>query len=391
MSTRPAVMNATASDHQSHEKETASNMITTRQRPILLILLCVLLVTLRIVAASSPATKLFHFQSRRNHAHPSRKRRHATIGSLIRLKKPTTERVSGWFSSSFQSEFNHDDVGMTNPCLHVDLRNQRDTTNDNVVQVSSSSFETNTDIWWPACPCVEGWKRLRLSRRVGWGASCYHAVRDAALEWEFTDPTRQQGIVQVHPPHSHAQLEYQRRDSYGTGYDVVHNMAYSDGDLYAPSGESALKIWSGPGGRRLATYTRVFRSKWLPRIYNVNPVNVVYDLVDQRGPSTTYSSTAYATCKGHWLRGEERVTVAHRDDGHVDVEIVSYSQPGDSLLGRIIWPFVGPLQGRFFQNQLESLQHVAQEQHDEQGQTAMGTTILSGNDSNRRGPVIRQW
>merc|ERR1712216_608241 len=57
----------------------------------------------------------------------------------------------------------------------------------------------------------------------------------------------------------------------------------------------------------------LLKVRWLPKLYVVNPVSVVYDLVDQSGPKmTTFSSTAYATQKGHLLRGEERVTVALR-------------------------------------------------------------------------------
>lgn len=328
-------------------------------RPILLLL--VLLATqLYSGDASSPAKRLFHFQSRRNHAHCSSKRRlHATNGTLLRFKRPTTERVSTWFPSIPEPEFNHDDVGMTTPCLHIDSKS-RDSSS--VVHVSASGTPSCDSNWWPASPVSKGWRRLRLSRRVGRGSTCYQAVRDSALEWEFADEKECGGIVQVHSKQSHAEQLYQRRDSYGTGYDVVHNAVYGDGDLYAPSGESAVKIWLGPGGRRLATFTQVFRSRWLPKVYCVNPVTVVYDLVDQRGSSTTYTSTAYATSRGHWLRGEERLTVAHRDDGNVDVEILSYSKHGNSVWGRIIWPFVGPLQGRFFESQLNALQNVA-EQH----------------------------
>lgn len=288
---------------------------------------------------------------------------------------------------------------MTTPCLHIDLKNDPQQSSSSVVDVSLSQ-SSNTD-WWPASPLSKGWKRLRFSRRVGRGASCYTAVRDAALEWEF-DGKECGGIVQIHSKARHAEQLYQRRDSYGTGYDVVHNAVYGDGDLYAPSGESAVKMWSGPGGRRLATYTQAFRSKWLPKVYCVNPVTVVYDLVDQRGPSTTYTSTAYATSKGHWLRGEERLTVAHRDDGNVDVEILSYSKHGSSLWGRVIWPFVGPLQGRFFESQMDSLQQVAERQSknggDEQQQTGVSLPAMDNDTNSRRGPgasnnaiPVRRW
>ena len=86
---------------------------------------------------------------------------------------------------------------------------------------------------------------------------------------------------------------------------------------------------------------------------------VVYDVMDQRGPSTTFSSTAYATMKGHLLRGEERVTVALRDGSQaVDVEIVSISKAGPSLKAKTIWPFCGKMQNAFFESQLEHLHQV---------------------------------
>jgi hypothetical protein len=152
------------------------------------------------------------------------------------------------------------------------------------------------------------------------------------------------------------------------GFDVIHNVAFSDGDLYGASTQNAVKIWSGPGGRRLATYTQAgFKWKWAPRLYVVNPVEVIYDLVDQRAPGTTYSSTAYATAHGHWLQGEERLSVFHRDGGDVDVEIVSYSKPQKSLWGRMIWPFVGPLQGQFFESQLNALRNAAEQLDDSNG------------------------
>lgn len=78
------------------------------------------------------------------------------------------------------------------------------------------------------------------------------------------------------------------------------------------------------------------------------------------GPETTYSSTAYATLKGHLLRGEERVTVAMRDDtGFVDVEILSLSRPAGSLKSKFVWPLIGNMQQTFFQNQMNFLEQIA--------------------------------
>ena len=85
---------------------------------------------------------------------------------------------------------------------------------------------------------------------------------------------------------------------------------------------------------------------------------VVYDVVDQRAPDgqTTFTSTAYATLKGHFLRGEERVTVALRDGSQdVEVEILSISRPGPGIVGKTLWPFIGKMQSKFFQQQLHHL------------------------------------
>lgn len=105
-----------------------------------------------------------------------------------------------------------------------------------------------------------------------------------------------------------------------------------------------------------------------------------------RGPKTTFTSTAYATMKGHLLCGEERVTVLLRDDTNqsVDVEILSISQPGrrqktknkkkttsssSFITKRIIWPFVvGRMQKSFFQQQLDYLEQVAAGREEEEGE-----------------------
>jgi uncharacterized protein (UPF0548 family) len=64
--------------------------------------------------------------------------------------------------------------------------------------------------------------------------------------------------------------------------------------------------------------------------------------------------------KGHLLRGEERVTVALRDmNENVDVEIISISKSGESLRAKTIWPFIGKMQNKFFQEQMKEFQNVA--------------------------------
>jgi uncharacterized protein (UPF0548 family) len=107
-----------------------------------------------------------------------------------------------------------------------------------------------------------------------------------------------------------------------------------------------------------------------------------------------YTSSAYSTLKGHLLSGEERVTVIMRGDhdtvdigsilpatagrtngilmhndeslsnggGWVDVEIVSYSKAAPSLLGRMVWPFVGKKQDSFFTSEMDALEYVARQE-----------------------------
>ena len=112
----------------------------------------------------------------------------------------------------------------------------------------------------------------------------------------------------------------------------------------------------------------------LPSLYAVNPVAVVYDVVDENELNgNLFSSTAYATLQGHLLSGEERVSVILRGDvgvgigsgsgvntdedaNAVDIEIVSFSKPAPSLLGKLVWPFVTKKQDDFFKSELDALE-----------------------------------
>lgn len=254
---------------------------------------------------------------------------------------------------------------------------------------------------------TEGWRILRYTRRVGRGDECYQRVRNAALDWEFHKDGRRgddrgggdeggidnrrdgrgknaMGMLRAVPPSLTQQAQDQNSDN--------------TNDPFAPlppnTNTNVVQIWSSPGRRRLVTYaesklsihigSRAFRFHCSsPSLYVLNPVAVVYDLIDQRGPGTTYTSTAYGTLGGHWLRGEERVTVALRDcesgaqdgrkatsshrrrdirnGGYVDVEILSYSRPSSSFMGRLVWPVIGKMQNAFFLNQLDALEDIAQE------------------------------
>jgi uncharacterized protein (UPF0548 family) len=295
-----------------------------------------------------------------------------TKGSLLTLQRPTTERVSRWFWGK-DTVFNHNSVGMTNPCLHIAVTENDSCANHNQLSVAlpvSQREENVEEIWWPqtACPLEKtSWRVLRYRRRVGRGSACYQRVRDAALQWEFSSPEQDKGMLQVTPSTESITSNHNQQNRRNRrGYTVLPLSELDD--IYAPStSDQIMKIWSGPG-RRLVTFTRSAlplpaRFQWmLPCLYAINPVAVVYDLVDKRGPATTYSSTAYATCKGHLLRGEERVTVALRDSGHVDVEIISFSKPAASVKGRLVWPVIGGMQQTFFEQEMSSLERVAKTQ-----------------------------
>lgn len=204
------------------------------------------------------------------------------------------------------------------------------------------------------------WRQCRYRRRVGQGQACYERVREVALAWQFNRTEHPvQGILPVRSP--------QQRQPDSDSNSMTGSRHGSKNDYFQlddHASQNVQPLWSGPhteGSRRLVTFTTSgFKFSWLPKLYTINPVMVVYDLLDQRGPGTTYSSTAYATMKGHLLRGEERVTVAMRDDtGFVDVEILSYSRAGGSLKAKVIWPLIGKMQQQFFQNQIDFLEQIA--------------------------------
>jgi uncharacterized protein (UPF0548 family) len=257
------------------------------------------------------------------------------------------------------THFNHDTAGMTNPSLHIAVDNQvvmhvsatKGTNNNN------NNNNNNNDDWWPepttttACHTA-GWRVMEYRRsHVGWGRACYEAVRDKVLAWEFDG--NHQGIVALQDTvvtYPRMQQQQQQQQPYTT---VVPTGATAVDDHPSSwhSTCSALSIGDCP---RLATYTRFGRMAWI-----LNPVQVVYDWVDQRGPCTTYTSTAYATCRGHGLVGEERVTVALRDSGRVDVQVISYSKAAKWYTNIAFGPLIHKMQHRFFTNQLQFLQTVA--------------------------------
>lgn len=213
------------------------------------------------------------------------------------------------------------------------------------------------------------WRILKYRKRVGRGRDCYRKVRDAALDWEFQSADGSTGMIQV-PDTSPSGGNF----GLGTMRVASSNMKQSysvqpidddasDSNRSANAYSSSSSLYRSLGSRRLVSFASKSVTEFLPsflrrRIYSINPVMVVYDVVDQRAPDgqTTFTSTAYATLKGHFLCGEERVTVALRDGSQdVEVEILSISRAAPGLFGKSLWPFIGKMQNNFFQHQLDHL------------------------------------
>lgn len=212
----------------------------------------------------------------------------------------------------------------------------------------------------------QDWRILTYRKRVGKGKECYEKVRDAALDWEFQSADGSTGMMQVPeacPSGDKFPLEMASPNS-KRSYSIqpIHDDG-SGASHGTKTHSSSSSLYRSLGSRRLVSFASKSVAGFLPsamqrRIYSINPVMVVYDVVDQRAPDgqSTFTSTAYSTLKGHFLRGEERVTVALRDGSEdVEVEILSVSRAGPGLFGKTLWPFIGNMQSNFFRQQLEHL------------------------------------
>lgn len=282
-----------------------------------------------------------------------------SLSPMLSFRRPTTQSLSRHFfssrgipNSSMQAKFNHKTVGMTHPYFQSDWsKNQNPIETTTTVSSLSSSHhpgsdsslssalkENEDDEWWPSLlASPQHWRILKYRQTVGHGWDCYVQVRDAALQWDFATP--HQGICTLLPP-----LDHNR------------NQHAQHAEIYHPLPAQSVHQISHGLGRRLMTYSRAPFFKFL---FTLNPVQVIYDIVDQMEYPVIYTSTAYATSQSHLLQGEERVTVAFRErTGVVQVEVVSCSRP-NGWKGRLVWPFLTQTQDRFFQQQMESLRRSA--------------------------------
>ena len=275
---------------------------------------------------------------------------------------------------------------------------------------SNSSSTTNT---------TTSWRVLCYRQRVGYGWDCYQRVKDAALRLEFVDARGSKGIVAVATDKTPTTNDVALEEELSSGVfqsflpwqpkkHGFHSRQNDGSNSNSSSSSSATMIRHngntglgfGLDSKRFASFTRIgpppFGPSWL-RFYAVSPIARVYVLEDQYCPAGNhpnlnndhhhqdnnnnaaknkclYSSTAFATLKGHWISGEERVTVILRPQqqrqeqrrrqrlgGSVDVEILSISKAGsDTIWGKLAWPFVWPMQSAFFVQQLNVLKCVAQ-------------------------------
>lgn len=328
---------------------------------------------------------------------------------------PTDQDVCNIFDLNEKPTFNHGFVGITNPCLHAhDVIQQSSTSTDkeqvqqsvNLVSsrhvqkdsISTSLNDVESCGWWIPDGIEDTLSKdesissttktknkhppptriLRYRRKVGNGQECYAKLRDVALQWERMHEGSAWAGVKV--------LKQTTPD--GNNASTTSSSAKEImSPLPSHISQNVYQIWSEPGGRKLATLSRIGTNN--SPIWAVNPCGVVYDLVDCRSKDMTYSSTAYATLRGHLLAGEERVTVAIRDGGtnqdlnkvffasndlnamssndgagDVYVEILSCSRPAPNILGKVIFPFVKGMQDRFFREEIDTLERISKSASD---------------------------
>lgn len=289
-----------------------------------------------------------------------------TSGTRVFLGRPSDSLVAHWFGRGpTAAEFNHAAAGeLTNPLVSVsevsgEIENQ---------DLATDSSEG----WFPPVPFL-GWAQssttlplptkslldecnlairqvsarimsrrvLRYRLRVGEGLDCYERVRDKALRWEFDSGDKGMRTVRT---------DYAATPTTRSIHPLQHTTSSAD----RTEGR----------GRKMVSWTKI------GPFYVLSPVAVVFECINQRGKGrdgvgTLYTSCAYATQRGHWLSGEERVTVALRDSidparpSPVEVEIVSISTAAPCLMGRLAWPLIGRMQHRFFVEQLRSFQRWA--------------------------------
>jgi len=284
------------------------------------------------------------------------------------------------------------------------------------------SLSNNSDR--PATTVVRhpSWRTYRIRKTVGYGKECYETLRDIILQWEGTQKPHMSLTSSNSKNHLHknnairlinylppmptpttpSQLSPPFRD-FGqySGSTPTTTTTITSEDF---NGRMPSEIISSHGTNANVpscyqiggAFKKIITISKSPKlgIWVWNPCQVLYDLIDQRynyqnyGTSSsgsrgfhvsqrrgglTYTATAYGTLKGHLLVGEERVSVAIHDEvvpnslnpsnksGKVEVEILSYSHATNTILGRLIFPFIKDMQEQFFRDQILTLEQIGKD------------------------------
>lgn len=321
-------------------------------------------------------------------------------------------------------EFNHDFVGITNPIkqssssLLITTLSSSSSNNDmdNIISspcTSATTIDTNNNEHDSIITKNDGsnnnkkYRIIRYKKIIGKGDKTYQILKNAILQWSPTLPLSSSSTkngnninwagIQMLKSNKHI-----LKEDINTNYEGLSNT-------------NIMEIWNTNRQRRLVTFSRVFGS----RLWCMNPCLVIYDLLDEKQINNddfdcTFTSTAYATLKGHFLCGEERVTVGilHKkkhhqsqdesllyqqsaysnsmpilqasntnhihnhnipsfklqdyqnindDDSDVFVEIVSCSTPSSGLFGNVMFHMVKNMQIRFFRQQLDTLENIVKD------------------------------
>lgn len=253
---------------------------------------------------------------------------------------------------SSASFFNHGDVGITQP---VESNNQFPSCrgyppkNTNKHSAFHEQLERGISDGDTTTKCTmtvfDGWRILRFHKRVvGHGDECYRRVQNAVFDWDFEARIgkKSMGIV-----------------SASSSPDDKSARRPLEADLNASlNTNNPPGLAMKPRKSLLATFTEICLPGPFKSVFVVNPVRAVYQVEDdaQQIPKCLSSCTAYATLRGHLLAGEERVTTILKNDGSVDIEIVSFSRAAPGFGGRVIWPLIGRMQKQFF---LSEMDHIA--------------------------------
>ncbi|KAL3939825.1 MAG: hypothetical protein SGBAC_005526 [Bacillariaceae sp.] len=222
-------------------------------------------------------------------------------GSMLTFLQPTSERVAAWFGPQSSQdellqcvqpkEFNHEYVGMTNPFIHLTDQSEEQlllaAEIDNMkltipASIKEKEFEKEAShAWWPSNSFLPSrqkeWRILTYRQRVGKGRKCYERVRDAALDWEFQTNDGGMGMLEI-PSSSSLQM----MNSKVNGQNILQRGSYSMRRDPTSGVEKPMTFHRGIGSfRRMVTFS-TSKFPLRKRLYAVNPVMVIYDLVDQR-------------------------------------------------------------------------------------------------------------